>query len=124
MVLVGLLSRVNSMTWRDDLKNEIMSLTEWQDNPFFLRLNPSTLSCNVKCTMTSVLMIDVDHPNINRGLAFFHKIFNGDFKTSTYSIPYIFFTLYGNKLTDDDRQRIMKTPTATLTILAISILKV
>jgi hypothetical protein len=108
MVLVGLLSRVDSMTWRDDLKNEIMSLTEWQDNPFFFRLYPSTLSCNIKCTMTFVLMIDVDHPNIDRGLAFFRKIFNGDFKTSTCSIPYIFFMLYGSKLTDNDRQKIIE----------------
>jgi hypothetical protein len=60
MVLVGVLSRINSMTWRNNLKNEIMALTEWQENLFSFWLYPSTLSCNVKSTMTSVLIIDID----------------------------------------------------------------
>lgn len=107
MVLIGLISRVSPITWRDDLKREIMSMEEWSNNPFYFRLYPSTLSSNLKGAMTPVLLIDVDRPNIDLGMNFFRTLFDGENKISSCGAAYTFFSLYKNKLTDDDRIKII-----------------
>jgi hypothetical protein len=107
MVLIGLMSRVSSITWRDDLKREIMNTEEWSKNPFYFRLYPSTLSSNLKGVMTPVLLVDVDRPNIDRGMTFFRTTFDGENKISSCGTSYTFFSLYKNTLTDDDRIKII-----------------
>lgn len=107
MVLIGILTRVRPFTWRDDLKQSIMNTDTWKKSPFYFRLYYGTFSSNVKSTMTPVLMVEVDRPNIEQGLALFRETFNGEHKLSPNDIPYVFFSLYKNRFTNEERAKIV-----------------
>jgi hypothetical protein len=107
MVLIGILSRVRPFTWREDLKQEIKTTDAWNTAPFHFRLYPGTFSSNLNGAMTHVMMVEVDRPNINKGLKFFQDTFDGENKVSRCNIPYLFFCLYKNSLTDAERKQII-----------------
>jgi hypothetical protein len=107
MVLIGFLTRVRPFTWRDDLKQAIMTSEEWKQYPFHFRLYFGTFSSNIKGTMTPVMMVEIDRPNIDQGLKFFKETFDGDNHFSSCDIPYVFFSLYKNRFTEDERAKIV-----------------
>lgn len=53
-------------------------------------------------------MVEVERDNISLGLDFFCKMFDGDSPFSPCGIPYIFFTLYQNTLSDVVRIHIIQ----------------
>ena len=108
MVRVGFLSRVRTFTYRDDLCTYIMNSNQWKDNPFHFRLYFDTFSTNAKGSLTYVLMVDVDRPNIDIGLTFLQKFFDGDLYHSPNKIAYLFFPLYRKNYSDDERLTIIK----------------
>jgi hypothetical protein len=108
MVLIGILSRIRTFTWRDDLKQSIMDTEMWKNSPFHLRLYPGTFSSNANSLMTTVMMVEVDRPNIQQGLKFFKEHFDGDTNISPCNIPHLFFCLYKNTLSDEERKKIIK----------------
>jgi hypothetical protein len=108
MVRVGFLSRVCTFTYQDDLCTYIMNSKQWKDNPFHFRLYFDTFSTNAKGSLTYVLMIDVDRPNIDIGLKFLQKFFDGDLYHSPNKIAYLFFPLYRKNYSDDERLTIIK----------------
>jgi hypothetical protein len=67
-----------------------------------------TLSSGTKGKQTYVLMIDVDHPNIEIGLNIFQALFNGDIPSSPNRIAYLFFPLYKNAYAEDERKSIIE----------------
>jgi hypothetical protein len=107
MVRIGFLSRVQPFAWRDDQSKFIKQTSEWKADPFHFKLYHGTFSLNRKGLMTPVLMVDVDRPNIKRGLAVFQALFDGEQPSSPCLIPYLFFTLYQNQLTDEEREQII-----------------
>jgi hypothetical protein len=58
--------------------------------------------------MASVLMVEVERDNVSAGLEFFCNIFDGENPLSPCGIPYLFFTLYQNTLSDSERIRIIQ----------------
>jgi len=82
-------------------------LDEWKDNPFSFKLYHGTLSLNKKGKMTPILMVDVARLQLPIGLSFFQELFDGDRPSSPCGIPYLFFTLYQNQLSDEERESIM-----------------
>jgi hypothetical protein len=108
MVLIGILSRVQHFAWRADQRDIILNTPAWKENPFYLRLYPGTLSCNSKSTMTNVMMVEVDRSNITSGIQYFQTHFDGVNKLSPSNIPYSFYTLYQNRLNDEERLEIIK----------------
>jgi hypothetical protein len=103
MVKIGFLARVRPITWREDLREAIKDSFEWRENPFQFRLFFGSISSNKKGDMAPVLMVEVERDNISAGLDFFANIFDGDNPLSPCGLPYIFFTLYQNTLTDTER---------------------
>jgi hypothetical protein len=108
MVKIGFLARVHPFTWREDIRDTIKDSIEWKENPFQFRLFFGSLSSNKKGEMAPVLMVEVERDNISLGLDFFCKMFDGDSPFSPCGIPYIFFTLYQNTLSDVERIRIIQ----------------
>lgn len=102
MVHIGFLSRVWPILWREDLKKYIKNTKEGQFSPFHFCLYHSTLSCNRKGIMAPVLMVDIDRNSIEEGINFFRSCYDGKSTLSTCSIPYLFFLLCQNQLTDDE----------------------
>jgi hypothetical protein len=107
MVKIGFLTRVRGFTYRDDLYNHIVSYPEWKASLFHLRLYYDSFSTNLKGSLTYVLMINVDHPNIDTALHFFHQVYDGKNKSPPNHIPYLFLPLYCKS--DDERSRIIVT---------------
>jgi hypothetical protein len=58
--------------------------------------------------MAPVLMVEVEWDNVSLGLDFFCTMFDGDLPLSLCGIPYIFFTLYQNTLSDTERINIIR----------------
>ena len=108
MVHIGFLSRVRTFTYRDDLCAHIMNSELWKGNPFHFRLYFDTFSTNAKGSMTYVLMIDVDRPSIEKGMAFFQSYFDGDQFNSPNKIAYLFLPLFRKNYSDDERLTIIK----------------
>jgi hypothetical protein len=98
MVRIGFLSRVRGFTYRDDLSNFIMETEEWKKSPFSFRLYFDTLSSGAKGKQTYVVMIDVDHPNIDLGFKVFQALFDGDLPSSPNRIAYLFFPFLKNHI--------------------------
>jgi len=107
MVKVGFLSRVCPFIWREDLHNMIKDTHEWRENPFHSRLYPGSLSCNKHGMMVPVLMIDVERDNISSGLDIFREQFDRSTPLSPCGIPYLFFTVLQNQLTNTERKAII-----------------
>jgi hypothetical protein len=107
-IKIGFLTRVRPFTWREDLRDEIKASNEWQENPFQFRLFFGSISSNKKGEMAPVLMVEVERDKVSLGLAFFSTIFAGDTPLSPCGIPYIFFTLYQNILSDTERISIIR----------------
>jgi len=80
---------------------------EWRENPFHSRLYPGSLSCNKHGMMVPVLMIDVERDNISSGLDIFREQFDRSTPLSPCGIPYLFFTLLQNQLTNTERKAII-----------------
>lgn len=99
MVCIGFLSRVCSFTW-----TFIQQSQKGISDPFPFKLYHGSLSLNEKGLMTPVLMVDVARSHIQCGLSFFQEFFDGELPYSPCSIPYLFFTLYQNQLSDDERE--------------------
>jgi hypothetical protein len=53
-------------------------------------------------------MVEVDHPSISTGLSYFQNFFDGEKKLSPCNLPYTFYTLYQNRLSDEERFEIIK----------------
>jgi len=107
MVKIGFLSRVRSIAWREDQKEFIKQTDEWKENPFSFKLYHGTLSLNKKGKMTPLLMVKVARPQLSIGLSYFQEIFDGDRPSSPCGIPYLFFTLYQNQLSEEERESII-----------------
>lgn len=108
MVKIGFLARVRGFTYRDDLYNYITSCPEWKANPFHIRLYFDSFSSNAKGSLTYVLMIDLDRPNIDKALQFFHQVYDGKKQSSPNRIPYLFLPLYKKSYADEERARIIQ----------------
>ncbi len=123
MVRIGFLSRVRTFTYRDDLCAHIMNSELWKGNPFHFRLYFDTFSTNAKGSLTYVLMIDVDRPSIEKGMAFFQSYFDGDQLNSPNKIAYLFLPLFRKNYSDDERQTIIKDNdhhTENVSVVALS----
>jgi hypothetical protein len=107
MVLIGFLSRIRPFTWREDLKRYIMETPQWKANPFHFHLYFGTLSSNLKAAMTPIMLIEVDRPKIEQGLHFFRTTMDDEQRISSNGIPYPFFSLYKNRLSDEERLQII-----------------
>jgi hypothetical protein len=107
MVRIGFLARVRGFTYRDDLYNYIINSREWKASPFHLRLYFDSFSTNTKGSLTYVLMIVVDPPNIDKALHFFHTVYDGKKPSSPNHIPYLFLPLYRKSYSDEERVRII-----------------
>jgi hypothetical protein len=66
MVRLGFLSRARGFTYRDDRQEYITSSQQWKDRPFHFRMYFDAFT--TKGRTAHVLMIDVDHPNIDIGM--------------------------------------------------------
>ena len=108
MVKIGFLSRVRSFAQREDQREFIRQTEEWKEIPFSFKLYHGTLSLNKKGMMAPVLMVEVAWPQLQIGLSFFQNQFDGDKLTSPCAIPYLFFTLFQNQLSDEERECIIK----------------
>jgi len=58
--------------------------------------------------MAPVLMVEVARPQLQIGLSVFQNQFDGDNLTSPCAIPYLFFTLFQNQLSDEEHEQIIK----------------
>jgi len=95
----------------------------WKGNPFHFRLYFDTFSTNAKGSLTYVLMIDVDRPSIEKGMAFFQSYFDGDQFNSPNKIAYLFLPLFRKNYSDDERQTIIKDNdhhTENVSVVALS----
>lgn len=108
MVHIGFLSRVRCFTYRDDLYQYIIAQEDWGKQPFHFRLYFDSFSTNVKGLLTYVLMIDVDHPNIEVAMSFFQHLFDGDSLNPPNKIPYLFLPLYRKTYSDTERKSIIE----------------
>jgi hypothetical protein len=107
MIKIGFIARVRPFTWREDLRDAIKDSPEWRENPFQFRFFFGSISSNKKGEMAPVLMVEVERDNISLGLDFFCNMFDGDNPLSPCGLPYIFFLLYQNTLTDAERVSII-----------------
>jgi hypothetical protein len=80
----------------------------YQADPFQFRLFPGSLACHRKGLSAPVLMVEVERDQVLMGLDYFCRSFDGENPLSPCGIPYPFFTLYQNQLSDDDRFRIIQ----------------
>jgi hypothetical protein len=107
MVKIGFLSCIQGFTYRDDIVQHIMDLPVWKQDPFHFRLYYDTFITNAKGKMAYILMVDVNRPNIEKGIAFFQQSFDGTLRNSTNGIAYPFFTLYKNTYSEEQMERII-----------------
>jgi hypothetical protein len=105
MVKVGFLSRVRGITFRGDLQAYIMASEEWKATPFHFRLYFDAFTAKSKTAY--VLMVDVDRPNIELGIRFFQKWYDGLLTNSPNMLPYMFWPLYKKSYADEERLRII-----------------
>jgi hypothetical protein len=103
MVKIGFLGRVRGFTYRDDMTLFITSHPKWIQDSFHFRLYYDTFVTKEKGKMTYVLMVDVDRPNVEKGISFFESLFDGIQKNSPNAIAYPFFTLYKNTYSEEER---------------------
>lgn len=103
MIKIGFLTRVRPFVWREDLKELIISTSEWRIDPFHFCMFPGSLSCNTKGVMAPVMMIEIKRDMVETGLEYFCSTFDGENPLSTCGTPYLFFTLYQIQLTDTER---------------------
>jgi hypothetical protein len=123
MVRIGFLSRVRTFTYRDNLCAHIMSSSQWESNQFHFRLYFDTFSTNAKGSLTYVLMIDVDRPSIETGMAFFQNYFDGDLFNSLNKLAYLFLPLYRKNYSEDKCLTIIKDNdhyTENVSVIALS----
>jgi len=105
MVRIGFLSRVRGFTLRNDCQDFITSSPEWRETPFQFRFYFDAMGTK-GCT-AHILMIEVDRPNIEFGLQFFQRWFNGMASNSPNNIAYMFWPLYKKTYSDTDRLKII-----------------
>jgi hypothetical protein len=101
----------------------VMNSELWKGNPFHFRLYFDTFSTNAKGSLTYVLMIDVDRPSIEMGMAFFQNYFDGDKFNSPNKLAYLFLPLYRKNYSDDERLTIIKDNdhhTENVSVVALS----
>jgi hypothetical protein len=123
MVWIGFLSRVRGLTYRDDLSKYIMDTNAWKNSQFSFRLYFDTLSAGIKGKQTYVLMIDVDRPNIEKGIQVFQELFDGDLPSSPNKIAYLFFPLFKKTYTEEERKSIIEdndVHTENINVLALA----
>jgi hypothetical protein len=102
MVKIGFLTGVCPFDWREDFRNEIKDMALWQSSPLQFRLFPGSLSCNKKCIMAPVMMVELERDEVSSGLEFFCHAFTGDNPLSSCGLSYLFFTPYQNQLMDSE----------------------
>lgn len=107
MVKIGFLGRVRGFTYRDDISTFIINHPLWVQDPFHFRLYFDTFVTKEKGKMTYVLMVDVERPNVDKGISFFESLFDGLQKNSPNAIAYPFFTLYKNTYSEVERAGII-----------------
>lgn len=105
MVCIGYLSRIRGFTLRCDFQDYIMASPEWKEAPFHFRLYYDAMGS--KGRTIHILMIDVDRPNIELGLQFFQRWFNGSAPNSPNNIAYMFWPLYRKTYSKEDRLHII-----------------
>jgi len=57
--------------------------------------------------MSHVLMVEVDRMNVDAGIIFFCTHFDGEESIPPCSLPYLFFSLYQNHLSDTEQMDII-----------------
>jgi hypothetical protein len=102
MLKIGFLTGVCPFDWREDFRNEIKDMALWQSSPLQFRLFPGSLSCNKKCIMAPVMMVELERDEVSSGLEFFCHAFTGDNPLSSCGLSYLFFTPYQNQLMDSE----------------------
>jgi hypothetical protein len=108
MLKIGFLTRVRPFTWREDLRDMIKNSLEWRENPFQFRLFFGSSSSNKKGVMAPVLMVEVERDNVSSGMDYFCNMFDSENPLSPCGIPYLFFSLYQNSLSDSERINIIQ----------------
>ncbi len=108
MIKIGFLSQVHPYLWCTDLCDMIKDMDHYQDGPFQFWLFPGSLSCSKKGTSAPVLMVEVEWEHVLTGLDFLCKSFDGENPLSPCGIPYPFFTLYQNQLSDMEGFKIIQ----------------
>jgi hypothetical protein len=107
MVKVGFLSRVRGFTYRDDLHTFITDHPLWVQDPFYFRLYFDSFATKICGKTNYVLMIDVDRPNVEKGISFLEQLVDGIQKNSSYAIAYPFFPLYKNTYSNEEQAKII-----------------
>jgi hypothetical protein len=108
MLKIGFLTSVRPFTWREDLRDMIKNSLEWRENPFQFRLFFGSISSNKKGVMAPVLMVEVERDNVSSGMDYFCNMFDSENPLSPCGIPYLFFSLYQNSLSDSERINIIQ----------------
>jgi hypothetical protein len=108
MVRTGFLARVRGFTYHDDLYHYIINCPEGKASPFHIRLYFDSFSTNAKGSLTYLLMIDVDRPNIDKALHFFHQVYDSKKPSSPNNIPYLSLPFYRKSYSDEERARIIQ----------------
>ncbi len=79
---------------------------EWISDPFYFHMCYDAFTYKERGKMINVLMNDVDRSSVEKGIAFFQKLYDGKQRNSPNMTAYPFFTLYKNTSTEAERTNI------------------